>query len=207
MCSTEVLDFRQKLVFSRDARVLSLFFSGFTHNFSFARNAFALQCNRALNLSDYRVSGEHMSLKHIVIGTTIFTAGVLTSNHVRHGIATFIANTAVPAVSVTYGRSGTYVNGQKVDSLGRVGGARCDWDELEATRRKQFVLHEFAQNKDLANTYLAQLSTQDQMNTAYRAMVILARKAGGTVTDQMQDMKDAIGFRADVHYTPTDTLR
>ena len=95
-----------------------------------------------------------MTVKQAIIGATLFGAGVLASNYVRHAAASLVNKDPLPYVTVSYEKLGTFVNGERVDTLGRIGEPRCDWRELPIRSRELLTLDGMKENPKLIADYV-----------------------------------------------------
>lgn len=141
-----------------------------------------------------------MGLRNIIVTTALVSGALAYGNNIKRGAMHFISGNNLPAVNVDYRFSGTYVNGERVDAQGRVGGPRCDWNEIEIGQQEYLVYSALQRNPAMLNRYIRDSPTQDQRNIAYISLLSLARRAGNSVSEQVQTMRDALGFRWELQY-------
>ena len=90
---------------------------------------------------------------------------------------------------------------------GRVGGARCDWNELAFATRDSLALGEFQTRPGLATSYIQSMPDEEQRSLVYGTLGILARKAGSSVATEADRVKIAIGkFRWNLNYVSQDSV-
>ena len=142
-----------------------------------------------------------MTIGRLVGGIALFAGGVLLSEPVRYHLASARSEEVLPRVSVEYSSRGTLVNGEQVDSLGRIGGARCDWQEIDSAQRAHLVSSALQNEPGVLAQYIRDSPTRDQERLAYLALSQLARKAGSSIAQEVTRIKDAVGFRWELQYT------
>jgi hypothetical protein len=146
------------------------------------------------------------SLGRLLSTALVFSAGVLLSDRVKHFIGTYDAPNQVPRVEVSYTPNGVLIDKQPY-SNGRIGGPRCDWEELNLDVREAYVSREIESQPNLFPAYLRTLSAQRKEQVVYTTLVHLARERGTTPAKQAEEVRDMVGWRWNLAYTKPDTLK
>lgn len=140
-----------------------------------------------------------MKTRNLALSALIFASGVIASNRVQHAIANFRSNEPVPYVHVRYTRDSAFVNNERVFA-NRIGEARCDWQDIMSDERLQYTLSEMQQNNQVIPNYLRNAPAEDIKHFTYASLAQLARRAGNTVSMQVDSMRISLGYRWDMNW-------
>jgi len=137
----------------------------------------------------------------LVAPAALFVAGVLSADRIDHFLATRGATEPVPRVAVEYTPTGVLIDNQPYAN-GRIGGPRCDWNEIALGERRDYALDALVTDNSVLGDYLTSRTHEQKQQLVYRTLVHLARERGTTPGKQAEDIKRSIGWRWNLVYTP-----
>ncbi len=106
-----------------------------------------------------------MTLRHVVLGATIFALGSVYGERIRHTAMRVVSKADLPYAHVEFTRTGTYVNGLRLYK-NRIGEPRCDWHEVGAQQRQSYTLEGLREQPNVLGSYVRELGAD-----AWRSIV------------------------------------